>query len=170
LAGRFFEAREASNLGWQSRQQPAGTETFSGPADPGALPQEGAVLGELEVPRVGLSVMVVEGVKNSDLSSAAGHIPGTALPGQPGNVGIAGRRDTFFRPLRAIQENDTIILSTLNGAYRYRVVSTSLVQPEDMQELSPTRRDSLTLVASVPSDAGGSAPQKFVVRAERMRK
>jgi sortase A len=55
-----------------------------------------------------------------------GHIPGTALPGQPGNVGISGHRDTFFRPLRNIQTNDIITLTTLLGAYRYRVVSTQV--------------------------------------------
>ena len=57
--------------------------------------------------------MVVEGVDDGDLKRAVGHIPGTALPGEPGNVGIAGHRDTFFRPLRAIHRDDTITLTTL---------------------------------------------------------
>ena len=84
--------------------------------------------------------MVVEGVDARELKRAAGHIPGTALPGEPGNVGIAAHRDTFFRPLRSIARNDTITVSTLAGAYRYRVVSTKIVRPEDVQVLSPTGR------------------------------
>jgi sortase A len=86
-------------------------------------------VGRLEIPRIGVSVMVVEGVDDSDLKRAVGHIPGTALPRDSGNVGLAGHRDSFFRPLRSIQRDDTIRVSTLQGEYRYRVVSTSVVGP-----------------------------------------
>jgi sortase A len=80
--------------------------------------------------------MVVEGVDGSDLKRAVGHIPGTALPWGSGNVGIAGHTDTFFRPLRLIQRDDEITVSTLQGAYRYRVVSTSVVRPQDIGAVS----------------------------------
>ena len=132
-----------------------------------AAPENGGVVGRLEIARLGVSVMVVEGVDDSDLKRAVGHIPGTALPGEPGNVGIAGHRDTFFRPLRSIQRDDTITLSTLQGTYRYRVVSTKVVRPEDIQVLYPTGRDSLTLVTCFPFYYVGSAPKRFIVRAER---
>ncbi len=134
---------------------------------PVAAPDKHGVVGRLEIPRLGVSVMVVEGVDDSDLKRAVGHIPGTALPGEPGNVGIAGHRDTFFRPLRSIQRDDTITVSTLQGAYRYRVVSTNVVRPEDIQVLYPTGRDSLTLVTCFPFEYVGSAPKRFIVRAER---
>ena len=133
-----------------------------------ASPGKGGIVGRLEIPRIGLSVMVVEGVEDGDLKHAAGHIPGTALPGEPGNVGIAGHRDTFFRPLRSIRPNDTITLSTLQGAYRYRVVSTKVVRPEDIQVLYPTGRDTLTLVTCFPFDYVGSAPKRFIVQAHRL--
>jgi sortase A len=134
-----------------------------------ATPENGGVVGRLEIPRIGVSVMVVEGADDNDLKRAVGHIPGTALPGEPGNVGIAGHRDTFFRPLRSIQRDDTITLRTLQGAYRYRVVSTNVVRPEDIEVLYPTGRDCLTLVTCFPFDYVGSAPKRFIVRAERMR-
>lgn len=102
--------------------------------------KQGEVLGRLEIPRIGLWVMVVEGVDNHDLKQAAGHIPGTALPWQNGNVGIAAHRDTYFRPLEGLRENDTIQLRTLDGSYRYRVVSMTVVQPDDVQVLRPTKR------------------------------
>jgi sortase A len=168
LEGKLFEARAAHDFSQEARQKAPGKETPSVTA-PEKMPQEGAVVGQLEVPRVGLSVMVVEGADDGDLKRAAGHIPGTALPGQPGNVGIAGHRDGFFRPLRGIQRSDTMILSTLQGAYRYRVVSTSVVQPEDIQVLYPTKHDSLTLVTCFPFDYVGSAPKRFIVRAERIQ-
>ena len=111
--------------------------------------------------------MVVEGAESEDLRRAVGHIPGTAFPGERGNVGIAGHRDTFFRPLRSIQRDDAITVSTLKGAFRYRVVSTKVVSPEDVQVLYPSGQDCLTLVTCFPFDYVGSAPKRFIVRAER---
>jgi sortase A len=94
--------------------------------------EENGVIGILDVPRLGLSVMVIEGVGKTTLRRAAGHVPGTALPGKPGNVGISAHRDTFFRPLRDIRKNDVITVNTRLGEYRYSVVSTSVVSPDDV--------------------------------------
>src|SRR5947209_11234465 len=95
------------------------------PNPPKSLPpaMTGALVGRIEVARLGLSVMVAEGVDRRTLRRSVGHIPGTSLPGGPGNVGISGHRDTFFRPLRNIRQNDIITLTTLLGNYRYRVIS-----------------------------------------------
>jgi sortase A len=134
---------------------------------PAPTPREGAVLGRLTIPRLGLSVIVVEGVEARDLEKAAGHIPGTALPGETGNVGIAAHRDTFFRPLRAIRPNDSITLSTVAGSYRYRVVSTEVVSPSDIHVLDPTAQDALTLVTCFPFNYIGAAQRRFIVRADR---
>jgi sortase A len=134
------------------------------------VPAEGAVIAKLAIPRLGLLTMVVEGVEDGDLKLAPGHIPGTALPGEPGNVGIAGHRDTFFRPLRLIRKDDVIALTVLGGEDRYRVVSTQIVGPDDVQVLYPTKRDALTLVTCYPFYYVGSAPKRFIVRAERSGK
>jgi len=125
-------------------------------------------IGLLDIPRLGLSVMVVEGAGTTALRRAAGHIPGTALPGQPGNVGISAHRDTFFRPLRNIRQNDVITVSTLLGEYHYRVVSTRIVSPTDVEVLDPTATEVLTLVTCYPFYFVGSAPDRFIVRAERV--
>jgi len=109
---------------------------------------------------------VIEGDDAADLKLAPGHIPGTALPGQHGNIGIAAHRDTFFRPLRFIRKGDLIGLTTLTGTYRYRVVSTQIVTPDDVQVLGPTKTDTLTLVTCYPFYYVGSAPKRFILRAE----
>lgn len=132
------------------------------------LPREGGLVGRLEIPRVGISVMVVEGVEADDLERAAGHIPGTALPGQRGNVGIAAHRDTYFRPLAKIHSGDAMTLETLDGLYRYQVVSTQIVRPENVAVLYPTGRDALTLVTCYPFHYVGPAPMRFIVRAVRL--
>lgn len=130
--------------------------------------REGGVLGQLSIPRLELNVMVVEGVEQADLRYAVGHIPGTALPWERGNVGIAGHRDRFFRRLRLIHVGDTITLNTLAGFYEYRVIAMELVKPEDVQVLAPDRNDSMTLVTCFPFYYVGPAPKRFIIKAERL--
>jgi sortase A len=128
----------------------------------------GDLIGRIEIPRLSLSVVVVEGTDKPELRRAAGHIVGTGLPGQPGNVGLAAHRDTFFRPLRNIQRNDIITLTTLGGEYSYRVVSTKVVSPYDVAVLNPDGNEILTLVTCHPFYFVGPAPNRFIVRAERI--
>lgn len=100
--------------------------------------REGAPLGRIKINRVGLTALVQEGIDEGTLRRAVGHIPGTSLPGQPGNVGLAGHRDSFFRELRHIRLDDEITLETLNGIYRYRVETTRVVAPEETEVLVDT--------------------------------
>ena len=126
------------------------------------------LIGRMEVPRLSLSVIVIEGTDKPTLRRAAGHIVGTGLPGRPGNIGIAAHRDTFFRPLRNIRLEDVITLTTLRGEYRYRVVSTKVVSPESVEVLKPDGNEILTLVTCYPFYFVGPAPNRFIVRAERV--
>jgi len=137
---------------------------------PGASSVAGTagLIGRIDIPRLSLSVIVMEGTSSKTLRRAAGHISGTALPGRPGNVGISGHRDTFFRPLRNIEPNDTITLTTTAGAYRYRVLSTRIVGPDDVTVLAPGENETLTLVTCYPFYFVGPAPRRFIVRAERV--
>lgn len=128
----------------------------------------GAVIGRLEISRIGISVIVAEGTDGKTLRRAVGHIPGTALPGEQGNVGISGHRDTFFRPLRNIRQDDEITLATLNGAYRYRVDKIEVVGPENTEVLDSSSESVLTLVTCYPFYYVGPAPKRFVVRAHRL--
>jgi sortase A len=133
-----------------------------------ARPAMSSVIGRLEIPRLKLSVMVREGADEGTLSRAVGHIPGTALPGAIGNMGLAGHRDTFFRVLRNIRENDAIEFQTTNGAYRYVVTSTKIVTPRDVSVLAASGGENLTLVTCYPFYYVGSAPKRFIVSAEKV--
>jgi len=128
----------------------------------------GELIGHMSIQRLGLSVVVMEGTSSATLRHAAGHIVGTAMPGNVGNVGISGHRDTLFRPLRNIRHNDIIELTTLQGEYRFRVVSTQLVSPQDIVVLNSSGGQVLTLVTCYPFYYVGSAPRRFIVRAERV--
>jgi sortase A len=128
----------------------------------------GSPLGRIEISSIGLVAMIMEGVDGRTLRHAVGHIPRTPLPGQPGNVALAGHRDTFFRGLRNIHKADEITLTTLHGSYRYRVDWTQVVEPRDIKVLDATPGDSLTLVTCYPFYYVGPAPQRFIVRAQRI--
>ena len=127
----------------------------------------GSPLGRIEISSVGLAAMIMEGVDGRTLRHAVGHIPGTPLPGQPGNVALAGHRDTFFRGLRNIHKDDEITLTTLHGSYRYRVDSTQVVEPQDTEVLDNSVDDNLTLVTCYPFYFVGPAPKRFIIRAHR---
>jgi sortase A len=152
------------------KQEDAALEKFvpqAPAASPVAVGPDG-LIGRMQVERLGVSVMVIEGTSDKTLRRAVGHIAGTALPGEVGNVGIAGHRDTFFRPLRKVQADDVITLTTLRGEFRYRVVSTKIVNPDNVAVLDADSHEILTLVTCYPFYFIGSAPKRFIVRAERV--
>jgi sortase A len=121
--------------------------------------KEGDLFGRLEVPRLNMSVMVMEGIASRTLRLGAGHIPGTTL-------GIAAHRDSFFRPLKDIKVNDTIRFTTPDGTSNFRVVATKIVGPKDtyvLDELEP--ENTMTLVTCYPFNYVGLAPKRFIVQA-----
>jgi sortase A len=130
-------------------------------------PRAGQTLGLLEVPRLGLSSIVVEGDDPASLLVAAGHLPETPLPWQAGNSVLAAHRDTDFRPLEGIRQGDVVRFHTAEGAIEYVVRETRIVEPTEVSVLRPTEQSMLTLITCYPFTFIGSAPHRFIVRAER---
>ncbi|HUB58897.1 MAG TPA: class D sortase [Candidatus Micrarchaeia archaeon] len=152
-------ARSSSEVTAPARISAAGTSQTA---------SVGSVVGKLEIPRIGVSAIVLEGADAATLRKAVGHIPGTAMPDQPGNVALAGHRDTFFRALRNIRKDDLITFKTLSGPHNYRVEYFEVVKPEDVGVLKNTGRPTLTLVTCYPFYFIGSAPKRFIVRADEI--
>lgn len=128
-------------------------------------PAPGSMLGRIEIPRLEVSAVIRAGTDARTLQLAVGHIGGTALPGESGNIGLAGHRDTFFRRLRNIRADDEIRLVTPEGTFRFEVAETQIVSPKDTWVLNPTPQATLTLVTCYPFTYIGSAPDRFIVRA-----
>ena len=133
-------------------------------------PANGEIIGRVEIPRLDVSVVVRAGSDARTLQLAVGHIPGTPLPGETGNVGLAGHRDTFFRRLKDIRPDDEIRVDTTHGMFVYRVERTVVVEPTDVWVLDQTDSSILTLVTCYPFTYVGSAPQRFIVRASLQQK
>jgi sortase A len=164
-------ARDQASWAGELERQSAAAASTSRAVRPGharrAVHAPRAVVGRLEVPRLGLSAIAREGVDARTLRSAVGHVPETALPGEPGNVAFAGHRDTFFRKLKDVKKGDRIVVTTAGGVYAYDVRETKVVRPSDVSVLEPTREPALTLVTCYPFDFIGRAPERFIVRAVR---
>lgn len=125
----------------------------------------GWVVGRISIPRLDISAIVEEGVDATTLARAVGHIPGTALPGETGNIGIAGHRDTFFQQLKDLKPHDEIDITTHSGRYRYTVESLTVVDPSDVGVLESTGGKILTIVTCFPFHYIGNAPRRFIVHA-----
>jgi sortase A len=125
-------------------------------------------LAILRIPKIALEVPVLEGTEDDILDRAVGHIADTSLPGAPGNCGIAGHRDGYFRGLKDVAGGDDIELQMLSGTERYRIVEIRIVDPEQTEVLDPTPEPTLTLVTCYPFYFVGSAPRRCIVRATRI--
>ena len=153
-----------------ARQSQTTAERVAGSAAPRPQPAKttpiNQVVGRLELHRLGLRAIAREGTDPAILERAVGHIPGTALPGDPGNAAFAGHRDTFFRSLERVRAGDEIVVTTSSGRHRYVVRDTRVVPPRDVSVLDPTPGPTLTLVTCFPFRYIGSAPERFIVRAD----
>jgi sortase A len=126
---------------------------------------DGDMIGRLEIPRIGVSVIVLHGIGGGTLRLGVGHVPGTSLPGAQGNVVIAGHRDTFFRPLEGIRSGDVVRVATVSRIYEYTVDSVETVRPEDTYVMESRARSELTLITCYPFHFMGAAPERFIVHA-----
>jgi sortase A len=141
-------------------------QEFATMRDP-RLAKEGDPLTRLEIPKLDVNVLVVQGTSLSALRAGAGHYPATPLPGERGNVAIAGHRTTYGRPFNGIDRlvtGDLIVLTTPVGRYTYKVSRPPWVtDPNDWSVAGPSKGYLLTLTSCHPK---GSAAHRIIVRAE----
>ena len=122
-------------------------------------------LAILRVPKISLEVPVFDDTSELTLNRGVGRIRGTKQIGQPGNVGIAGHRDGFFRGLKDIAPGDIVELEKGGRTDYYVVKQVQIVNPEDTSVLGPRPTSTLTLVTCFPFYYVGSAPQRYIVTA-----
>lgn len=134
---------------------------FTGSAENPVLPE-----AVLSIPALQLEVPVYAGVTEFNLNRGAAHIENTAALSDFGNIGIAAHRDGFFRKLKDIAIGDEVDLDVGGRTLRYRVVDISIVMPSEVSVLDPTETPSITLVTCYPFYFVGSAPERYIVRAE----
>jgi len=175
---RGFQSAASKRLDAALRQAEAGSSPTapsnpefvgaSTSAPPARAPELKGMLGRIEMPRLHLSAIVAEGSDLKTLKHAVGHISSTALPGDPGNCGLAGHRDTFLGALKGVRVDDVIHFVTPARTYTYQVEWFVVVEPHRVDVLDSTATRSLTLITCYPFGFVGHAPQRFVVRARQV--
>ena len=163
---RFAEQRLVEDSGVAQYQAAPGTPVLEEPRS--LLAADPRIIGELEIPRIGLDVMVREGIDDGTLRKAAGHVPSTGFPGQPGDFMVLGHRDTFFRPLHAIEPGDLVRMRTRRGHFIYRIDSVVVVDVKGLRLIQMASRDGITLITCFPFDYVGPAPRRLVARGSLM--
>jgi sortase A len=141
-----------------------------GDATPGRAASRGELapgtpLARLSIPRLDLAVVVAEGTNDRVLRRAVGRLATSALPGEDGNLVLAGHRDTFLRPLRGIEVGDRVLVERSRGTDVYTVSWTRIVGPRQLEVAQDTDHPTLTLITCYPFGYVGQAPQRFIVRA-----
>ncbi len=164
LRQQFDAARQRAGATTPPTTPPAPTGPPQvAPATPG--PAVGSAVGQLSIPSIGLTTVVVEGTGEPQLQMGPGHYPGTPLPGQAGNAAIAGHRTTYLHPfydLGSLKPGDAITVVTLQGTFTYRVTGSQVVTPNDVTPVAPTPTPQLTLTTCTPLY---SASHRLVVHA-----
>jgi sortase A len=120
--------------------------------------------GVLQIPSLNLTVPIFAGTSELVLNRGVGWIEGTAMPGEDGNLGLAGHRDGYFRALKNLKLGDTVEVESVGRTLSYRVTEIKIVEPTDVSVLDPTDEPSITLVTCYPFHFVGNAPQRYIVR------
>lgn len=157
LQASWYELPEPDQSDWSNKRR-SGYEKLRN-ADLG-VPE-----AVLKFPDLNLSVAVFDNARRRALELGAGWVEGTAVPGDEGNVAIAGHRDGFFRPLEQIQTGQEILLVTEDRSLRYRVENISIVDPLDVSVLEASSQSRLTLITCYPFRHVGFAPDRYIVTA-----
>ena len=161
----IIEARRVADMPVPDAPAATGAVPLAEPAEPFVPPAAGSWVAKLDAPSVRLSATVLEGTDDATLDRGAGHIEDTPFPGQPGNVGIAGHRDTTFRPVQHLRTGDPLELTTRDGVYRYLITKTFIVDPKDVWVLDPGDQPMVTLVTCYPFTYIGNAPRRYIIQA-----
>jgi sortase A len=141
-------------------------DTLPNPESPPVDPRADVPLvevGSIEIPKLGVTKPVFEGITLTTLDHGPGHWPGTAMPGHQGNVVIAGHRvshDKPFRHLERLEVDDEVILTTAEGRFVYKVTGIEVVYPDALWIADQTTDYTATLFACHPA---GSTRQRIVV-------
>lgn len=164
---------------WQDAPPPPLTPGGTSPSDPAAPPVpaepgKNGAFGVLHIPRFGAGWAprpIVEGTSMAVLEDGVGHYKNAALPGEVGNLALAGHRVTYGRPffqIDTLRDGDPIVVETLEGWYTYRMTSREIVRPSDVRVIEPVPNEPgvepteryITLTACHPKY---SAAQRYIV-------
>jgi sortase A len=151
----MYSAQKRLAAAWQKQNSAPHTSKTPTVVDDGLI--------RVEIPKIKLDAMVVEGSSRKQLKIAPGHVTTTPIPGEGGNSVITAHRDTFFRHIYELTKGDEIIVRRNGQLFKFQVIGKKVVDPDDVSVLSPTTDANLTLITCYPTYYIGPAPERLVV-------
>lgn len=133
-------------------------------------PDTGENFAVLKIPSLKMELPIFHGDNEAQLSQGIGHYSGSTVPGEGGNIVLAGHRDTYFRELEYIKKGDEVIVSTSYGDYLYKVSDIRITTPDDSTVCEPTDKEQLTMYTCYPFTYIGSAPERYIVVCDFVQK
>lgn len=133
-------------------------------------PQEGEIFGHLQIPRLDVQAPIIEGTYEEELAHGIGHYRRSVLPGEPDNVVLSAHRDTIFRRLGELKKGDVLQVSTKQGVFVYKITKTWVTDANDRSVIVSHDNAVMTLTTCYPFSFIGSAPQRFVVQSELIKR
>lgn len=129
-------------------------------------PKIGEVMGELYIPKLDSRLPIYHGTDEEELEKGVGHYAGSVMPGVEDNAVLSGHRDTVFRRLGEVGENDLLIVTTAEGEFTYKVKRVRIVDEDDRTVIVPKPKATLTVSTCYPFNFIGSAPDRYILVAE----
>ncbi|MGV2941409.1 class D sortase [Mesobacillus sp. LC4] len=152
--------KDSDGVSIRNMEQQMDGNTGSGNPD---RPEQGEKIGEISIPKLGMSVPIYEGTNEEELGKGAGHYSNSVMPGEDNNTVISGHRDTVFRSLEKVGENDLIEVETSEGIFTYRIEKVRIVDAEDQTVIVPKPDATLTLTTCYPFTFIGDAPERYLL-------
>ena len=128
-------------------------------------PEVGEEIGSLKIPKLNATLPIYHGTDEDELEKGVGHYAGSVLPGEKDNSVLSGHRDTVFRDLGQVGENDLLVVKTSAGEFTYKVKRVRIVDEDDRTVIVPKPRATLTVSTCYPFNFIGSAPERYILEA-----
>ncbi|MED4018989.1 class D sortase [Sutcliffiella cohnii] len=129
----------------------------------------GEKIGYLHIPAQQKKISIFEGTSEKELQKGIGHLPKSSFPGQVGNIVLSGHRDTVFIHIDEWSVGDELVIESNGEHYTYKIKKTRIVDKDDGTVLVPRPREELTITTCYPFQFIGSAPERYIVIAERIK-
>lgn len=130
------------------------------------IPDMGEEIGELLIPKFNQTFPIYQGTDDQVLKKGVGHVANSALPGESNHSILSGHRDTVFRGLKELKENEKFIVTTQAGEFLYKIKKIRIVDADDQTVMTPKPKAMLTLTTCYPFDFIGVAPQRYIITGE----
>jgi|SRR5581483_7396189 len=156
--GMMFAEQRRLAREWEQQKS-----THLSAPQPGAQNTEENDLTRLQIPKINLDAVIVEGTRHRQLAVAPGHMTNTPAPGEIGNAVVTGHRDTFFRHIYELQKGDSIVVQRDGKTFNFEVTGKQIVEPDDLSVIRPSEDPRLTLITCYPTYYIGPAPERLVV-------